>query len=156
RLSKFARKYRKALVTAAAFAVLLLAGLVLSTLLAVWATSAEREANRQRIASDEARQEALDAKGEADRQRGEARRTAYASGMQLAQRAWEENNVARARELLEDVPKEAGGRDLRGFEWYYLSRLCHSETLDLAGHANIVVSVAFSPDGRRLASGSTD
>src|SRR5439155_12911062 len=50
RLSKFARKYKKALVTTAAFAVILLAGLVLSTLLAVWATSAEREATRQRIA----------------------------------------------------------------------------------------------------------
>ena len=127
RLRKFARKYKKALATAAAFVVLLVAGAVISTLLAVWANSAEREANRQRFASDEARQEAvdakqkaLDAKVEADKQRDEARLTAYASGMQLAQRAWEENNVVRARELLEEVPKEAAGRNLRGFEWYYL------------------------------------
>ena len=42
RLRKFARKYKKALATAAAFAVLLVAGVVMSTLLAVWATSAER------------------------------------------------------------------------------------------------------------------
>ena len=132
RLRKFARKYKKALATAAAFSILLIVGAVISTLLAVWANSAEREANRQRIASDEARQEAvdakqkaLDAKVEADKQRDEARLTAYASGMQLAQRAWEENNVVRARELLEEVPKEAAGRDLRGFEWYYLNRLCH-------------------------------
>ena len=41
RLRKFARKYKKALATAAAFAVLLVAGVVMSTLLAVWATSAE-------------------------------------------------------------------------------------------------------------------
>ena len=81
---------------------------------------------------------------------------AYASGMQLAQRAWEENNVVRARELLEEVPKEAAGRKLRGFEWYYLSRLCHSEALTLKGHAGRVKSVAFSPDGQRLASGSDD
>src|SRR6202161_4239644 len=55
RLRKFASKYKKTLATAAAFVVLLVAGVVTSTLLA-------REANQQRIASDEARQEALEAK----------------------------------------------------------------------------------------------
>src|SRR5262249_53269839 len=59
RLRKFAHKYKKALVTVAAFAALLVAGVVVSTLLAVWATSAEREANRQRIASEAAKQEAV-------------------------------------------------------------------------------------------------
>jgi eukaryotic-like serine/threonine-protein kinase len=163
RLRKLAGKYKKALATAAAFVVLLAAGAAISTLLAVWATSAEHEANRLRIASDEAKQEALnaerkalDAKAEADKQRDEARVTAYASGMQLAQRAWEENNVVRARELLEEVPKEAAGRRLRGFEWYYLSRLCHSEKLTLKGHSGAVMSVSLSPDGQRLASGSLD
>ena len=131
----------------------------MTTLLAFWAKSAEREANRQRVASDEAKQvavnakqEALDAKVEADKQRDEARLTAYASGINLAQRAWEENDVVRARELLEEVPKEAAGRNLRGFEWYYLFRLCHSEELTLIGHAGWVV--AFSPDGQRLATGA--
>jgi WD40 repeat protein/serine/threonine protein kinase len=148
RLSKFARKHRKALVTVAAFVVVLVAGLVMSTLLAVWATTAQREANRQRIASDEAKQEALDAKAEADRQRDEVRVTAYASGIGLAQRAWEENDVVRARELLDEVPREAAGRDLRGFEWDYLDRLCHSEARTLTGAVN---SVAFSSDGQRVA-----
>ena len=114
RLRKFARKYKKALATTAAFAVLLVAGVVMSTLLAVWATSAEREANRQRIAAEVAKQEALEAKTEADKQRDEARLTAYASGMGLAQRAWEENNVVRARELLEEVPKEAAAETCVG------------------------------------------
>ncbi len=166
RLTKFARKYRKALVTVAAFAIILVVGMVSTTLFAIWATLAEHEANRQRIASDEAKREAGQAKIEADKQRDEARFTAYAAGMRLAQRYWEEDNVGRARELLDEVPKEAAGRDLRGFEWYYLHRLCHSEALtlkghaggvpDVTGHAGGVTSVAFSPDGQRLASGGRD
>src|SRR5262249_59696577 len=122
----------------------------------VWAMSAEREANRQRLASEAAKQEAVEARGEADKQRDAAYLSAYATGMGLAQRAWDENNVVRARELLAEVPTEVAGRDLRGFEWYYLSRLCNTEVLTLKGHANVVTSVAYSPDGRRLASGSVD
>jgi WD40 repeat protein/serine/threonine protein kinase len=171
RLRKFASKHRAALTTAATIVLLLAAGVLVSSWQAVQAArsrdraiQAEREANRQRIASDEAKQEALnaerkalDAKAEADRQRDQVSLTAYASGMQLAQRAWEENDVVRARELLEEVPKEAAGRKLRGFEWYYLSRLCHSELRTLKGHAaRLIHSVAFSPDGQRLASASYD
>jgi WD40 repeat protein/serine/threonine protein kinase len=151
RLGKFARKYKKALVTVMAFAFLLVSGTVISTLLAFWATSAESEANRQRLASDAAKLKAGDAKVEADRQRDEARVTAYTAGIQLARRAWDENDVVRARELLEEVPKEASGKDLRGFEWYYLFRLCHSEAVTLASEG--VRSLTFSPDGQRLAAG---
>ena len=164
RLRKFARKHRTALVTAAAFAILLVAGVVVSTWQAVRATSAERVASMpssRRTSSDSPpwwrNKQALEAKTEADQQRDEARLAAYASGMGLAQRAWEENNVVRARELLAELPREAAGRNLRGFEWFYLSRLCHPDELaTLVGHAGSVTSVAFSPDGQRLASGSYD
>jgi WD40 repeat protein/serine/threonine protein kinase len=149
RLRKFARKYRKALVTAAAFAGLLIAGVVVSTTLAVWAMSAEREATRQR-------QEAVLAWAEADGQRDAARLAAYVSGIGVVQQALDDNNVARARELLAGLPTEAAGRDLRGFEWYYLSRLCNGEVRTFKGHFDAITSVAFSPDGRRLASGGLD
>ena len=74
RLSKFARKYKKALATAAAFAVILVAGLVASTLLAVWARSAEREATRQRITAESAKQEAVAQAGPAEKNFAEAQR----------------------------------------------------------------------------------
>ena len=65
--------------------------------------------------------------------------------MGLAQRAWEENNVVRARELLAEVPSEAAGRNLRGFEWFYLSRLCHPDELTLVGHAGAVDERGVQP-----------
>src|SRR5262249_23727322 len=49
-----------------------------------------------------------------------------------------------------------GDPDLRGFEWYYLQRLCQLELHTLQGHAGSVLGVAFSPDGRRLASAGAD
>jgi WD40 repeat protein/serine/threonine protein kinase len=156
RLRKFARKHRKALVTTAAFAGLLVAAVVMSTLLAVWAKSAEKVANQERLAALVAKRQALEAKTAADTQRDDARVAAYASGMGLAQRAWEENNVVRARELLEEVPSEAAGRNLRGFEWFYLSRLCRADERNLVSDAGRADSLAFSPDGQRLASASRD
>jgi hypothetical protein len=163
RLRKLAHRHKVALTTTGIVAAALILGTVLSTFMAVWATSAERpakraelEANRERLAAEVARQQALEAKREADKQRDEARLGAYASGMGLAQRAWEEANVVRIRELLAEIPSEAAGRNLRGFEWFYLSRVCHPDELTIAGHTDWVMGVAFSPDGQRLASASHD
>ena len=59
-------------------------------------------------------------------------------------------------ELLEQHLPKPGEPDLRGFEWHYLNRLCHSAQLTLKGHTGDVFNVAFSPDGKRLASASRD
>jgi serine/threonine protein kinase len=58
RLAKFARKHRKALLTAAAFAALLVAGAALSAWQAVRATQAEAQARRERDAVARAKEEA--------------------------------------------------------------------------------------------------
>jgi WD40 repeat protein/serine/threonine protein kinase len=82
------------------------------------------------------------------------RRTLYAAHMNLAQQAWEAGDSDRVRELLEQHRPRQGETDLRGFEWFYLYRLCHSDLLTLK-HAGKVRCVAYSPDGTRLASASS-
>jgi WD40 repeat protein/serine/threonine protein kinase len=58
-------------------------------------------------------------------------------------------NVARAVELLDECPLH-----LRGWEWHYLQRLRYHPPLVLRGHGSGAMGVAFSPDGKRVASAS--
>jgi WD40 repeat protein len=86
-----------------------------------------------------------------------AQENLYIAHMNLAQHEWEDANVAHVVELLEaQRPKNTEQKDLRGWEWYYLERLCHEELRTLGGHTSVVESLAFSPDGKRLASASWD
>jgi hypothetical protein len=94
---------------------------------------------------------------EARAQRNEVRQNLYIAQMNLVQREYEASNLAHVRELLEaQASWPADAEDLRGFEWYYWNRLAHQELRTLEGHAGPVASVAFSPDGRRIASGGGD
>ena len=69
----------------------------------------------------------------------------------MAHQEWRDNNVAATLALLEGTRP-----DLRGWEWHYVHRLCHSELLTLKGHTDIVYSASFSPDGSRIVTGSWD
>src|SRR5262249_7109545 len=75
----------------------------------------------------------------------------------LAQQAWEKTQLDdMRRRLAPHAPGKHRQPDLPGFEWHYLWRLCHQERLILRGHTDGVWAVAFSPDGKRVATGAKD
>ena len=79
----------------------------------------------------------------------------YAAEMNLAaQAAAEPGGVARMTELLDNWRR--GRPDLRGWEWYYFNGLTHRARIVLGGSGRPLRSVAWSPDGLRLASGGKD
>src|SRR5262249_29903565 len=76
----------------------------------------------------------------------------YISRLNQANVAWQVGQVDRVRKLLQDsVPQRTGGYDFRGFEWHYLNRLCHSDVATIAGRQQLIRSVAYHPDGKRIA-----
>jgi serine/threonine protein kinase len=111
------------------------------------------EANLKR--AEEQRDLAEEQRTRAERQELSNRRLLYAAHMNLAQQAWENADAGRVEELLESHRPLSGGGDLRGFEWYYLWRLSHRFFSNLR-HNSYINSVAFSLDGKRLATGSAD
>jgi eukaryotic-like serine/threonine-protein kinase len=81
----------------------------------------------------------------------------YAANLNLAQAAWNDANVHRVMELLEFFrPTSLDQEDLRGWEWYYMWRLCHADYQTLQGHTGVVFSLAYSSDGSMLATATDD
>lgn len=86
----------------------------------------------------------------------QSRSLLYVANQLLAVSAFDQKQTTRAWDSLEaslPAPGASKQEDMRGFDWYYLWRQMHPEKQTLNGHANSVWSVAFSPDGRTLASG---
>jgi WD40 repeat protein len=108
------------------------------------------------LASERAR-EAIGADERARVEKSNAGRQRYISELRLARPFWEATQTGWLVDLLDgQQPDRTGGEDFRGFEWYYWHNLCHSELRTLRGHTGPVHGVAFSPDGKRLASASND
>jgi eukaryotic-like serine/threonine-protein kinase len=80
-------------------------------------------------------------------------RSLYAAHMNLAQRALEAGEHARVSELIAAHTPSWWQTDLRGWEWHYLK--ARSRILATVGHAGVIQAVAWSPDGRFLASTNT-
>ncbi|HEY7154593.1 MAG TPA: protein kinase [Gemmataceae bacterium] len=77
--------------------------------------------------------------------------TIYVQQIALAGREFAAGNVGRAEELLDDCPEH-----LRGWEWHFLKRQRYDDPPLPIKHPATVTRVAFSPDGRQLASISRD
>ena len=159
RVQKFVGRHKVMVAAVAAVAVALVLGTVVSAWQAFRAkraeTRAEAEAGLARHAEKTAREETHTA--QVERQRANeaaqaARQNLYAANMNLVQQAWEQNNVRQVRRLLEDTATYPE----RGFEWYYWQRQSHQELKTLAGHTDMVVCAAFSPDGQQIVTGSFD
>lgn len=75
----------------------------------------------------------------------------YAHQISLAQFEWQIGNVEESWDHL-----NACRQDFRGWEHDYLYTQFNSNQQTLRGHTHDVLSAAFSPDGKRIVSGSTD
>jgi WD40 repeat protein/class 3 adenylate cyclase/tRNA A-37 threonylcarbamoyl transferase component Bud32 len=91
----------------------------------------------------------------ADNESERANQNLYDADMSLAQHGWVDGNLGSARNLLAAHQPQAGELDRRGFEWFYLWNLCRGDQrITLTNHSEEVISVAFSPDGKVLATAS--
>ena len=152
RLQKAFRRNRLGFSAAAAIAASLIVGLAVSRWQAVEARLARQGTEKARLAEQAQRVAAERASDKATIARKLAEYLLYVANMNRTQAAWEQNEVSRMRELL----AETATSPERGFEWYYWQRRMHLELNALRGHGGPILALAYSPDGRRILTGSED
>jgi serine/threonine protein kinase/class 3 adenylate cyclase len=86
-----------------------------------------------------------------------ARRNLYAADMIRASQALAESNLGQAVRLLDKYNSTMEQKALRGWEWSYLWGQTRSDELfQLGPHSKTIHSMAYSPNGRFVVSGSRD
>ncbi len=152
RLQKAWRRNKLAFTAAAVVVAALVIGIGVSSWQAVEASRARNAEKEQRLAAQKERDKAQAAEQAEKQARLRADHLLYVADMNLAQQAWDQNNIGRLRQLLEDTQDSPD----RGFEWYYWQAKTHLALKTLRGHLDGVRSVAFSPNGQRILTGSLD
>jgi WD40 repeat protein/serine/threonine protein kinase/tetratricopeptide (TPR) repeat protein len=107
-------------------------------------TRAEREEKERQAKRAESAREA------AERERDKAATTLYYSQLARVRLERQANNVSDARHILDQCDPER-----RGWEWLLLRHVCHSELFTLEKNTGWICGVAYSGDGKLLASGGT-
>jgi WD40 repeat protein len=125
---------------------------------------AQRQARKAELNAGAAEQAKIEAQTEARKavtqeQRaleGEKRnaRSAYAADISFAEHAFDEGEYERGSQRLEHYIERVDSP--RGFEWRYLWRQYRRDLAAFDGHKGNVQSVAYSPDGRTLATAGAD
>jgi WD40 repeat protein len=131
-----------------------LAGTIATLLLAttVGAILAAVREDRLRVGAEKSAEAEKTAAASEKAARGELERTLYFERIALIDQKLAADHRDQVEELLDQCPPE-----MRGWEWNYLKhRLQADPYVELRGHTSFVSSVAFHPDGRRLATGSGD
>jgi WD40 repeat protein/serine/threonine protein kinase len=167
RVHKALRRNKLIFAAASSVVAALLMGAIVSGWQALRANRArEAEAMARRLAERNAATAHLNAarvekereRTEIEKKRAEAsefamRQRAYAAEINVAFQALAENNLARARELLDRQRPKPGAEDLRGFEWRHLWQLCRPDEI-ASFQDQEAIDAAFSPDGRLFAYGN--
>ncbi len=80
----------------------------------------------------------------------------YKADMGMAANDWDQHNLKRLDQRLRHYDFPDGTVDRRQFEWYFWKRRSRQDLRTFTGHTLAVVSLACSPDGTWIASGSLD
>ena len=119
------------------------------------AIAARRKETEQRQLAEKERLIAVTAKKNEEAQRQRAEKEVYRYGIAEADRLSQRGMSTDTRQLLDTLKP-----DYRGWEYGHIKcrseRRTFDELLALRGHAQMVWSVAFSPDGKTMASASQD
>jgi serine/threonine protein kinase len=150
RTKKWARRHRPVVTSA------VISTFVLLFLAVVGLAANYRLIQNEKNQTDAALQEEAEQRRIAERERDTAQRHLHRSYALLSQQAWERGEIERLRTLLGHQLPRAGREDLRGWEWYFLRSLLQRDLLTLGGHQDKVFAVAYSPDGKWLATAGAD
>ncbi|MBU0639785.1 MAG: protein kinase [Planctomycetes bacterium] len=157
-LKKHLHRHRATAVFVSTIVLMLVVGLGVS--LSLWrlalhqrnrAQEAEQRADTRRIEAEQARQDERFQRTRAEVNEKRARWQAYLANVRAAQAALSMSDTASVHRALRAAPSER-----RDWEWRYLHAESDKSLATFAGNAGSVSSVAFSPDGRWLASGSRE
>ncbi|HEV3257811.1 MAG TPA: protein kinase, partial [Gemmataceae bacterium] len=143
RFRKFARRHKRMAVMAAFLLALLVVAVAFLGVSHAQVQGAFQEKTRALKREQEALQEKTGALAN-------EQQSSYYQNIALAERQLSAGNVGRAEELLNQCPAR-----LCGWEWHFLKRRRYGSA-PLLEHSNTVKRVAFSPDGRQIASGCLD